>query len=299
MRPAKPAAGGRHERVLLRSQVDGHTLDVEKLGDPPDGGLEGVRERELRGRLADDPQDCALTLEVELECARPCGRSERVRRPDPEGREARELGFVRLLVGGEQELQDADRWLPERQDRRDAAARRQVLGRDRSDGNALLERLGGELACRSDLAAGVEAVRAGKEEPPVFLLPQQPDARSDEVRCDTADLRRRVGLVERRGQCLAHELEHGRTGKLDSVAVARGERAEHERGVMRGELGAEALRFREVLPHAVELEGCRCPVRSNRDEHERVRSRARRRMTYRTRRIGEARQGCLRQLTRR
>ena len=156
-----------------------------------------------------------------------------------------------------------------------------------------------ELACRSDLAAGVEAVRAGKEEPPVFLLPQQPDARSDEVRCDTADLRRRVGLVERRGQCLAHELEHGRTGKLDSVAVARGERAEHERGVMRGELGAEALRFREVLPHAVELEGCRCPVRSNRDEHERVRSRARRRMTYRTRRVGEARQSCLRQLTRR
>src|SRR6476469_10070291 len=104
-----------------------------------------------------------------------------------------------------------------------------MLGRDGADRYALLERLGSELTHRSEVAFRFEAVRPCKHQPPVLLLPEEPDAGADEARRDTTDLGRRIVLVERGSKRLAHQLEHRRPGHLSAAVVAGRERAYHER----------------------------------------------------------------------
>src|SRR6478609_6118668 len=123
-----------------------------------------------------------------------------------------------------------------------------MLCRDGADRYALLERLGSELPQCSEVAFRFETVRPCEHQPPVLLLPEEPDAGADEARRDTTDLGRRIGLIERRSERLSNQVEHRWAGHLSAAVVAGREGAYHERGMIRGELGGEPLGFRECRP---------------------------------------------------
>ena len=84
--------------VARAAEVDGHAVDAEQLGDALDGGLERVRDGELRRRLHDHLEQRPRALELERELPRPLAGAQRVRGADAERREPRELLRLGLLA---------------------------------------------------------------------------------------------------------------------------------------------------------------------------------------------------------
>src|SRR5581483_11581339 len=107
-----------HE-ALAGTEIYRHPLDVEQLGDAVDRGLERVRERQLGGRLADDGEQRARPLELELELARASAGAQHVSRAHTEGREPPEVRGAGLGALREQELEEPDGRFAERERGRD------------------------------------------------------------------------------------------------------------------------------------------------------------------------------------
>ena len=138
------------------AEVDRHALDAEQLRDPLDRGLERVRERQPRDRLADDGEQRARPLELEAASpARGRRRGARAPRARANARQPLQLVLVRRGAVRVEELERADRRRAELQRRgaRGAAGERvPLLERERLP---VRERVLRELAC------GVEALVAG------------------------------------------------------------------------------------------------------------------------------------------
>ena len=79
-----------------------------------------MRERELRGRLADHRQEVARALELAAHLARPLACAQRLRRAAGKRREQSEVGLRRALAI--EELEHAEGRLAERQRDRDEVA---------------------------------------------------------------------------------------------------------------------------------------------------------------------------------
>ena len=129
VRAGETAARRLFELAVPRAaEVDGHAVHVEQLGDALDGGLECVRDGELRRRLHDHLEQCPGALELEREQPRPLAGAQRVRSADAERREPRELLRLGLLARGMEQLQDAERRPSQRKRGRDGAVLRQPRG---------------------------------------------------------------------------------------------------------------------------------------------------------------------------
>ena len=131
VRAGQLALGRRLEPPGLGGEVDGEPLRAEQAGDVLDRGVERVRERELRDRLADDRQQRARALELDRERLPPLAGAQRVGGADGEGAEPVEQRIARVRLVGEQQLQRALRRLAELQ-RHDRAALLQRLDRERA-----------------------------------------------------------------------------------------------------------------------------------------------------------------------
>src|SRR5581483_5946209 len=101
-----------HE-ALAGTEIYRHPLDVEQLGDAVDRGLERVRARQLGGRLADDGEQRARELELEL--ARASAGAQHVSRAHTEGCEPPEVRGAGLGALREQELEEPDGRFAERE----------------------------------------------------------------------------------------------------------------------------------------------------------------------------------------
>ena len=99
----EPPLGRGLEPLALLDQVDRHALGVEQLAHAVDGRVEGVRQRELGDRLADDRQQSASPLELLGQLAPPLARAQGMGRPHREGGEIREHQRVGRLAEDELE----------------------------------------------------------------------------------------------------------------------------------------------------------------------------------------------------
>ena len=102
--PSTPAAGGDREPSLL-AEVDGDPARVEQRADALDRGVERVREREARDRLADDGEERPAALELADRLARAPRRAQRVRGAHREAGQPVELRRQRCTAAREPKLQ--------------------------------------------------------------------------------------------------------------------------------------------------------------------------------------------------
>ena len=242
VRAGEAVTGRRREPVAGDAEVDGHALDVEQLRDARDRRLERVRERELGRRLPDDREERTRALELHSQLALALARAQDVRGAHAERRQPAELVGARLCPVREEELQEADRRLPECERRRHAAAARQEVALDRADGASLGERRGRQLGRVAEAGGRVEPERDDELERAVLVpLPEERDRGADDAGGETDDLGGGVGLVQRGGERLAGEIEcvtDRRRGR---------ERAEHEPDEARRELAEQLVAERERL----------------------------------------------------
>src|SRR5205823_10144549 len=104
-------ASGGGQQLAAVAQVDADAVDREQLGGPLERGLQRVREGEPRDRLADDRQECARPVELELELTRALAGAQRVRGANAERRQRTELALGRRIAV--EKLEDAERRLAE------------------------------------------------------------------------------------------------------------------------------------------------------------------------------------------
>ena len=117
VRPGEPDARCRKEPILL-TQVHRKPIGGEQLPDARDCRLERVRERQLRDRLAYDREEGTCTPELELDCACVHARAQGVSCTHAECGQRCELRVAGFRSRAVEELQHADRRLPERKGRR-------------------------------------------------------------------------------------------------------------------------------------------------------------------------------------
>ena len=86
MRPGETEPRGGVKAVVF-AEINSEAVGVEQLGHSRDGGLESVRKRELRDRLAHDREQRARTLELEREPAGAGAGPQCMRCANAEGRE--------------------------------------------------------------------------------------------------------------------------------------------------------------------------------------------------------------------
>src|SRR6185312_8769513 len=192
---------------------------------------------------------CALELEREL--PRPFACAQRVGGADAERREPRELLRLGLVARGMEQLQDAERRPSQRKRGRDGAILRQPCSMS-TDRPGLGERALADLACSSEIGAGVDAPRGGGDEPAFAALPEDGRRRAGDAGGEADDLRRGVLLLQCDRERLAGELE-SRTRERGDVAAQR-EGAEDERGLGGTELRGEPLFGGERLAATQQLE---------------------------------------------
>ncbi len=108
------ARGGGLEPAVL-AEVDADRPHVEQARQADDGGLERVRERELRGRLVDDGEQVARALELATELVRTLQRAQGLAGPGDERRDRGERALLRHGRRPEHELEHADRRLADRE----------------------------------------------------------------------------------------------------------------------------------------------------------------------------------------
>ena len=238
-----------------------------------------MRERQLRGRLPDDGEQCTRLLELNRNTPRARTRAQRMCRANTERRQPVELLARRRRIRVEQKLQQTKRRMAEPDHHR-------VPNNVHRPG--LVERSDGEATRRGEIDAGFEAVRTGKLEATVDVpLPEKADRRVGDGRGHADDLCGRIRLVECGGERFAGELESGPCRQVDGRAGRGAERAQNQRGVRCRQLGGERFRGGELGAGAVELE-CRLrAVDRHRDEQDRTRVRAARSAAHRLRRGGE------------
>ncbi len=99
------------------TQVHGHALRAQQLGNPRDGGLQRVRKRELGGRLADNGQQCLRALELERHRLRALAGAQGLGCPHGERGESVDLCLRGARPRRKGELENAHRRLAEREAR--------------------------------------------------------------------------------------------------------------------------------------------------------------------------------------
>jgi hypothetical protein len=243
--PARDAAAGGREQPSVLAEVDADLVDLQELGDSLDGRLERVRERETGDRLADDLEERPRPLEIELERARPVRRLQRVRGARRESGERRQIVGVRHRFRRVEELQRRERRLAERKggDVLQRSGQRLLAG-DRGR-PPRLEHLardrGGGGQCSLDLADARQPLGhvAGD-------APQDTAARTGRLGGDPHGLVPGAAHVAAGRECLARELEPGRTAD----AGAGDERPDGQPDLRRHELDDCAVAVSErLLPH--------------------------------------------------
>ena len=127
MRTCEADARGRVEPVFV-AEVDRQPVDAQQLADTGHGRFERMGKRQLRDRLADDREQGARPLELCGDGVCVDARTQRMCGANAERRQPRELVFRRSSTRGEEELQDADRRLPELQGGGELGAARQLAG---------------------------------------------------------------------------------------------------------------------------------------------------------------------------
>ena len=231
--PARPRAGGGNEPVLLGAQIDADALDAEQLRHALDGGLERVRERQLRGRLADDGEQRRACARARARASAPRAlERKRLRGADAERREQRELRGVRLVAGSEEELEQPDGRLAERQRRRDRRSPPAAAPPDRPRPARARRAPSARARARSRGRRPRRARTTRRAQPAVLARSQtSPTRRADDVRRDAGELGRGVGSLERRGERFTCELERRMGERLGAAVLAGRERAQDERGL--------------------------------------------------------------------
>ncbi len=252
VRAGQVAAGRFLERAVARApEVDGHAIHLEQLRDPLDGGLQGVRDRELRRRLDDDLEQCLRPLELEREEARVLARPERMRCADPERRQPCELLRIRLLARAMEQLQHAERRPAERQRGRYRRVLREPGDLHRG-GFRLCESTFRDLSRRLETRGRLDSPRSGGDERTVATLPEDGGGSPCDPGGEADDLGRGVLLFQRDRERLAGQLECRPHERRDVAAAA--ERAQHERSLRGTQLGGNPLLCPERLAQAVELD---------------------------------------------
>ena len=252
------------ELALPRApEVDGHAVHVEQLGDALDGGLECVRDGELRCRLHDHLEQCPGALELERKQPRPLAGAQGVRSADAERREPRELLRLGLVARGMEQLQDAERRPSQRKRGRDGAILRQPRGMS-TDRTGLGERALRDVARSSEIGAGVGPPRGGRDQPVLAALPEDGGRCAGDAGGEADDLGGGVILLQRDRERFAGELER-RPRERGDVAVRR-EGAEDESRLGGTELGGEPLLGAERLAGTQQLERDGGAVRPARHE---------------------------------
>ena len=218
-------------------------LTSSRRGSADDGGLERVRERELRGRLVDDGEQVAGALELATELVRALQRAQGLAGPGDERRNRGERGLWRHGRRPEHELEHADRRLADQEgcDRRVV----EVV----EVGGSRLEHCLGE---RPD-GALVRYAGTGENVEPLDRTP--PDHASGRTGCVGREPRDPLGapqLVAARRQGLRgqHQCRAGQS--CGSVGV----RAQDKGRLARGNSRRVPLGCAERAARAVELEQC-------------------------------------------
>ena len=285
VRAGEAAAGRRREPALL-AEVDGEPLGAEQLGHPLDGRLQRVGERELRDRLPDDREERARPLQLLRQRARPLAGPEGVRRPDAEGREARELVLRRRLAGGKEELQSAHRRLAEEDRRRGSRPEARLhCYRPR-----ILERARGRIAGAGDHRLGLAHAEGADEDRPHVLRavrpPEERGSGSHRLGGEPRHLLGRPQLVGAGREGLARELE--RAVSLRRLVPLVPEGAHGEPHLVREQARQHALVGGEAPARAHQLEARDRPaVERDRDLEDGSQARPLGRAPNRSRQPGE------------
>ena len=112
MRPDEPTLVGSVQSSSV-PQVDRDPIHPKQLCDPIGDGAQRVREREVGDRLADHGQEGLGAFEVGGHLGRARARPQSMSGSNPEASETLEHGRRRRRLGGEEELEDAERRIPE------------------------------------------------------------------------------------------------------------------------------------------------------------------------------------------
>ena len=110
--PDEPTLVGSVQSSLV-PQVDRDPIHPKQLCDPIGDGAQRVREREVGDRLADHGQEGLGAFEVGGHLGRARARPQSMSGSNPEASETLEHGRRRRRLGGEEELEDAERRIPE------------------------------------------------------------------------------------------------------------------------------------------------------------------------------------------
>ncbi len=245
VRPGQPPRCGRHEALLVSTQVDRDVVHREKLGHSLHRCLERVRERELGRRLAHDREQGARALELERQGPGALARPEGMCSAHPERRQPPELERRRCVSRAEEQLEDARGCLPERKRHRDATATGKPLGGHGANGARLVEHLAGELARTTELGPGLDPIGAHELELPGGAFPEEADRCPDNVRGNPNDLGPGMPLAERGGERIPSELEGGANEQLGRTRLAGPEGAEDERRLAARELSRDPFALSE------------------------------------------------------
>ena len=200
MRTVEPAARGRGDLFTV-GQVDGDAIGVEQVRDALDHRLEGVRERELRDRLAEDREQRATALELEPGIVGQLRRPQHMGGADGEARELLDSVPARRSSGREPNLEHAE-------DRSAELERHQLCRRGRAGNRraGLLDdgvRRQGELVVDHDRPVGAGHLeRLSAQAPHDRRIASGGDGR------EPGDTRRGAVLGREHGQGVARDIEH-------------------------------------------------------------------------------------------
>jgi hypothetical protein len=230
---------------VLLGEVHRQPAGAEKLRHMLDRGVECVRERELRDRLADDRQERAGALELDRQRPPPLARTQCVGRAHGEDAQTPEQRVVRAYALGEQELQRALRRLSELQ-----RHQRAVLERLQRERAGTATRAPDRI--EPDRGLEVAAGERGQDGALRLVPPHQAGARAGGLGGERGDLVGGTRLVRAGGEGVAGQPEQ--VGRRDRGAVAVAEGAARQRDLVCGRRRQAPIALAEPPAPAQELE---------------------------------------------